>query len=154
MDLEKNIQTVQNALGSSPDLIVRTMVLINEWPIALIYMNGLTDVDMIQSEILGSLIDLKKMKSEFDPSHHDSPLTYLKENILAVGDIGSIQRFSSIFMDLLSGDAILFMHGYTDALRIGVTEQTHRACQTAERSDITKSEYRSQSICGKHLPLS
>ncbi|MEK3915721.1 spore germination protein [Paenibacillus sp. FSL H7-0331] len=126
IDLDINIQTVQNALGSSPDLIVRKMVLINEWRIALIYMNGLTDVDMIQSEILGSLIDLKKMKSEFDPSHHDSPLAYLSENILSVGDIGTIHGLSSIFTNLLSGDAILFMNGYSDGLRIGVTGRKER----------------------------
>jgi spore germination protein KA len=125
-DLEINIQSVQDALGSSPDLIVRKMVLINEWHIALIYMNGLTDVDMIQSEILGSLIDLKKTKSEFDPHHHDSPLSYLKEKSLSVGDISSIQGLSSLFTHLLSGDAILLMNGYADGLRIGVTGREER----------------------------
>ncbi|GFZ77632.1 spore germination protein KA [Paenibacillus marchantiophytorum] len=121
-----NIQTIHNALGGSPDLIIRQMVLINEWQIALFYMNGLTDIDMIQSDIIGSLIDLKKLNTEFDLIDADNPLAYLKEQTLSVGDIGSIQELSSLFTHLLSGDAILLMDGYAEGLRIGVTGREER----------------------------
>lgn len=98
----------------------------NEWRIALLFMNGLADLNMIQSAILDSLIDLNQTKSEFDPSLHDSPLIYLKEKALSVGDISSIQGLSSLFTHLLSGDAILLLNGYAEGLRIGVTGREER----------------------------
>jgi len=125
-DLEINIQTIQNALGGSPDLIIRKLVVVNEWQIALLYISGLSDLDMIQSAILESLIDLKSTVSEFDPIHYDSPLIYLKEEILSVGDVGSIQGLNSLFSHLLSGDAILLLNGCADGLRIGVIGRKER----------------------------
>ncbi|GAA3400569.1 spore germination protein [Paenibacillus hodogayensis] len=119
-DLDSNVTTVQQALGGSPDLIVREMVLADRWRAALLYMNGLTDLTMIQTFVLESLTELSRTKGELDPSFWNAPLAYLK-NTLSVGDIGYIEDEAALFKQLLSGDALLLIDGYAEGLRIGVS---------------------------------
>jgi spore germination protein KA len=125
-DLHTNIRNVQNALGGSPDLIVREMVLVDHWRIALLFMNGLADLNMIQSEVLRSLTGLERVYREQEPSFQDTPLTYLKEKVLAVGDVSYIRGVDTLFTHLLSGDAILLIDGYAEGLRIGVHGREER----------------------------
>lgn len=126
-DLDNNIQHVLEELGGSQDLIVREMVLINEWRAALLYMDGLADISIIHSAVLDSLMSLNQMESEYNQVLHDNPLNYLKEKALTVGDISSINEFGTFFTNLLSGDAILLLDGYADGLRIGVIGREERS---------------------------
>ncbi|MFF2909491.1 spore germination protein [Paenibacillus sp. NPDC057934] len=125
-DLHNNIRSIQEALGSSPDLIIREMVLADQWGVALLYMNGLADRTMIQTAVLKSLTNLGALKPEQESSFREAPLAYLKEKALTVGDIGYIHGIDTLFTHLLSGDAILLLDGYAEGLRIGVTGREDR----------------------------
>ncbi|NUU61712.1 spore germination protein [Paenibacillus agri] len=125
-DLHNNIQSIREALGHSPDLIVREMVLADQWGVALLFINGLADRTMIQTSVLKSLTNLGALKPEQESSFRDAPLIYLKEKALTVGDIGYVNGIDSLFTHLLSGDAILLLDGYREGLRIGVTGREDR----------------------------
>ncbi|WP_341415819.1 spore germination protein [Paenibacillus filicis] len=122
-DLNITLRQIVSIMGQSPDLIVRKMTLANDWQIALLYINGLADLPMIQSAILDSLVN---GKFAYTPSLHGSPLSFLKEKVLTVGDISPIDRLHAIFPYLLSGDAIVLLDGFADGLRIGVTGREER----------------------------
>ncbi|RXZ80121.1 spore germination protein [Paenibacillaceae bacterium] len=119
------IHLVKNAMGGSPDLIVREITLVSGWHAAVIYINGLVDLQMIQSSILDSLLGFAK--NGYNPYVHGSPLNYLKDNVLSVGDIGTIHKQGQLFPHLLCGDAILLLNGYAEGLRIGVIGREERA---------------------------
>ncbi|OBZ10485.1 spore gernimation protein KA [Bacillus sp. FJAT-27264] len=125
-DLQNNIRSIQEALGSSPDLIIREMVLADQWEVALLFMNGLADRTMIQTSVLKSLTNLGALKSEQELSFREAPLAYLKEKALTVGDIGYIHGIDTLFTHLLSGNAILLLDGYAEGLRIGVNGREDR----------------------------
>ncbi|MFC3750137.1 spore germination protein [Paenibacillus sp. GCM10012306] len=125
-DLHNNIRSIREALGDSPDLIVREMVLADHWGVALLYMNGLADRTMIQTAVLKSLTNLGALKPEQESSFRDAPLIYLKEKALTVGDISYLNGIDTLFTHLLSGDAILLLDGYAEGLRIGVTGREDR----------------------------
>ncbi|REK77878.1 spore germination protein [Paenibacillus paeoniae] len=123
-ELHETVQYIKDIMGDSPDLIIRDMTLAQDWHIALLYMNGLADVQMIQTSILNSLIENSSAYNSDQTMH---PLHYMKEKLLSVGDIEWMHHFDTLFTHLLSGDAILLMNGYPDALRIGVTGREERS---------------------------
>ncbi|MFF2019075.1 spore germination protein [Paenibacillus sp. NPDC058177] len=125
-DLHNNIRSIREALGNSPDLIVREMVLADQWGVALLFINGLADRTMIQTSVLKSLTNLGALKPEQESSFREAPLAYLKEKALTVGDIGYVDGIDTLFTHLLSGDAILLLDGYAEGLRIGVTGREDR----------------------------
>ena len=147
--LKENIQHVQQMLGNSSDIVIREILIGKEGPVkaGILYTNGLVDTNSIQNFIMESLmLDINTYQNQMISSHQNV-LQVLKDRILAVGSIKDVTEFSSLFTDLLSGDAILLLDGYAEGLTIcmrgwrdrGVMESTTETVVRGPKEGFTES---------------
>lgn len=133
--LQHNIQTIENALGKSSDIITREIRIGKQGNInaAIFYTDGLTDTASLQNFILETLmIDLKEIDVQEKTSPGQDLISVLKDVAMTVGEIKEITSLEVILTSLLSGDTIFLIDGYAQVLVIsnkqwverGVTEPT------------------------------
>lgn len=133
--LQQNIETIENALGKSSDIITREIRIGKQGDIkaAILYTDGLTDTTSLQNFILETLmIDLNEIDLQEKFSPGQNLISVLKDVAMTVGDIKEITNLEVILTSLLSGDTILLIDGYAQVLVIsnkhwaerGVTEPT------------------------------
>lgn len=118
--LKENMKTVQQSLGGSQDLIVKEMTGGQGWHAALVYMDGLADAQVIHQAVLDFLMsdDRAGLAATIDSSG-GSRLYYLKDAVMAAGEVSVIQQMDDLLLNLLSGQAILLLEGYKECLCIG-----------------------------------
>jgi spore germination protein KA len=122
--LEENINKIKSTLGHSEDIILRRMKLGKEQTIdmALLYTDGLSDIQSIQDFILEPLLlDVRGTEWEKKIVTGEDPLDILQDFILSAGDLQRIADYDELFNTLLSGHAILLLDGCSQGFSIGLT---------------------------------
>ncbi|MEK8132658.1 spore germination protein [Paenibacillus filicis] len=117
-DLNENIREVRDRFGNSEDLIMKSISYGPDSAIALLYIEGLTDTQVVNHAILQMLLSRDREALSVQTKDMPSPLTYIGDEVLTVGGIGLLTDFDSLFLNLLSGDVILLLDGYAEALYI------------------------------------
>lgn len=116
--LAENLTKVKDSLGNSGDLVVRDFKMGKPFlcKVASVYINGLTD-----KEILGNSI-IERMMNDVDIIEKEAPYlpsqlgTYIKEHILTITNVGEVTNFDKLFLHLLSGETIVLVDGWDQAL--------------------------------------
>lgn len=107
--LETNIEQIKLDLNNSSDLIIRFLQISKKNKIALLFLDGLSDRELIEYSIIEALLRLKNYnRSDFD-------LDFLKENILPNPDVSNTKEFATLYNGLLSGDTIILIDGKNEA---------------------------------------
>ncbi len=147
--LQHNIQTIEEALGKSSDIVVRKIRIGKQGNIkaGILYTDGLTDTASLQNFILETLmIDLNNIDLQEKASPEQNLLSVLKDVAMTVGEIKEITSLEVIITSLLSGDTILLIDGYAQVLVIsnkhwierGVTEPTAQTVVRGPREGFTE----------------
>ncbi|WP_240344086.1 spore germination protein [Paenibacillus sp. SYP-B3998] len=118
-ELEENVTAVQDRLGYSQDLVVKIIPNSDRFTIALLYMDGLVDTQVVNQSIVHSLLARNRSTWMAEAAARTSPLLYLQDEVLTVGEIGFFTNMDHLFDRLMSGDVILLMEGYAEGLNIG-----------------------------------
>jgi spore germination protein KA len=84
--------------------------------VALIYINGLADKEIIGSFIIERLMGNVNNTESVDPKSASQLFTYIKENILTVGTVEDITDWNKMLLSLLSGQTILLIDGWNQAI--------------------------------------
>ncbi len=117
-NLQENLQHIKDTLGNSSDLAVREFKIGNSdvYRAAIIYMDGLTDMNIIGHFIIERLMN---NINHSDPVHHLSGMQLfidIKENMLSIGTIEDIADMDKLLHSLLSGQTILLIDGSNQAI--------------------------------------
>lgn len=116
--LQANIRAVQQALGGSKDLIVKTFVSYDGCLMGLLYMEGLADKTFIHETVLTPLLQTERGEDVPVGEDRDERLKELK-NELTAGDIEEIADIDKLLLRLLSGDAIVLLDNCRSGIRVG-----------------------------------
>lgn len=117
--LHEKIQKVKDMLGHSEDLVIREFHIgsIKKYQVGVFYLAGLVDDQAIQNAILKTLMtDIQG--TEMEEKLSKNPLFYLKESVLSIGSIKDITDFDGFIHSLLSGETILFVHGFQQGMAL------------------------------------
>lgn len=129
-NLQQNIQTLKDTLGTSSDIIIREILIGKEGTIkaCIIYTDGLTDTPSLQNFILETLmLDIEKSKLSEVSFPEQNLISVLKDVALTVGEIKETTNLDFLFTSLLSGDTIILIDGYAQALLISNKKWVERA---------------------------
>ena len=124
--LDKNRRTLKKVFSHSDDLIYRDIYLENSnTTLLLVCIDGMVERDLIGEHILTPLqaednkennkIDLKKK---------------ITEKLLTVLEVEVTKDFNKLIRALLSGNTLLFIEGYNQALMIGTTGWEARSIES------------------------
>ncbi|SET25138.1 spore germination protein [Paenibacillus sp. NFR01] len=135
--LDDNIEQLQRMLGASTDLIIRELRLGEKTRLAVFYIDGLINTQVLHHSILFSLQDNKvpEMLQALDP---EQVVEELKTRILLAGDLKIMRQPGGFVHELLSGCVMLMVDGAAAALRIGLPGWEDRAVSEPNSQSVVR----------------
>jgi spore germination protein KA len=130
-NLDKNIKIFRANFGASSDLIIRkfTLGFEKKIPAAIIYIDGLIDKKVLNSNILQTLmIELKKIDNEETALKKDIIET-IYSKILTVTEIKRVKNIYKINQGILSGETAILIEGRNETLLIDTRNWAMRAIE-------------------------
>jgi hypothetical protein len=115
--IDKNKSVLQQALGNSPDVVFRNLLIgKRKVKAVLVFISGLADTASIAENVLKSLTF--EIRSEDLTRSEEIDLELIKENILSVAEITVEYNFEQLLKHILLGDSVLLIDGLETALVI------------------------------------
>jgi spore germination protein KA len=119
-DLQENLALIRTALNDSPDLKIRrfTFYMEAEWQAALVFIDGLVDIKLIQDHILRPLmVETFKTKDRTAPCL-TKDLTWIEEHLITVNSLARVATVTETVKTVLTGDSVLLVAGFTEGVQI------------------------------------
>lgn len=114
-----NISMIKELLGYPNDLIIREFrVGPHKHLCSLISIDGLTNADLLDEEVLRVLLSGTWLATHTVPSEGSALLDLLHQEILSVNSIDRVDSLDQTMLGVLSGIAALLVDGSSDALLI------------------------------------
>ncbi|MEC0236254.1 spore germination protein [Paenibacillus kribbensis] len=117
--LEDNVAQLVQLLGTSNDLITKELQLDESTHIALLYIDGLVDTQVLHNSILFSLQERCAPEQLRDLDAHQK-MELLRKRMLIAGDLSVTNDLKQFVHELLSGNIMVLVDGTSSALRIGL----------------------------------
>ncbi len=115
--LADNQTTMQTIFTNCPDFMYRELKIGQERvPVLLLYMNGLTDEQTVNGDILKSLVNIKSSNIIVSGSN---TIEIIKNIFLEIGNITEITTIGEVEEAVLTGSVVLLLEGTSKALKIG-----------------------------------
>ncbi|MBT2740673.1 spore germination protein [Bacillus sp. ISL-77] len=140
-DLTENIDYIKKTVGNSTDIVIRQFQAgqNGEIKIAIIFTDGLTNSAELQDFVLNTLM-FEIRNAELDSMVFDRSNLFnlVKTQSLPVAGISDIYDFQKLFFHLLSGDSILFIDGYSQAISISLRHWADRGVQEPSSQTVVR----------------
>lgn len=139
ISIDKNLKILKDTLGESSDIIIKDFKFGYNQYIdgALICIDGLTDMDLINNSILKPLMFDTTYKLNIDDQNclnFDNINSYF----LAAGEVKSIKTMKELLLDLLAGNTIILIDGSIEALSIGVRKWDKRGVDEPINENVVR----------------
>ncbi|MDR3587102.1 MAG: spore germination protein [Desulfosporosinus sp.] len=114
--LAENLTTIQTIFANCTDLIYRDLKIGQEQvPVLLVYLNGITDEQTVNQDILKSLLNMRDSNLEASGSNN---IQKIRNLFLEIGNITEISTSGEIVDAVLTGNVVLLLEGAAQALKI------------------------------------
>ncbi|SMB92303.1 spore germination protein KA [Thermanaeromonas toyohensis ToBE] len=131
--LKDNLHYLKEAFGPSNDLIIREIEVKGQ-KLALVYLESMIDRDVIQRDILPSLMRLPGDQVALNEIN----LPKLMRESLPIGNLKEHSSWQGVFYGLLDGQVALLMDGYSLALLLGADSWEKRAVTEPEIETVIR----------------
>lgn len=126
--LKRNIDAVTTEFGESCDLIVREFSFGKEGDVkaALVFLDGMADMSLINDDVIKPLMYDSRF---FYPGKtlHIPNMDKIRDGLLSVGEVKTVRTLDEAAEACLSGDAVLLVDGFGEALGISARGWEKRA---------------------------
>jgi hypothetical protein len=131
-DLQQNISNLNILLDKCSDAIMRPFAFGSKktTKCLLLYFDGLADKAQIEDHILKNLLMELNMLNEDSLTQEGSLLDFIKERVLSLSSIKVVASFEELSHSMNSGDAIIMIDGYKQALAAGTRFWKTRAIES------------------------
>ncbi|MET3698460.1 spore germination protein KA [Bacillus oleivorans] len=115
VSLSANLDIIRKRTGNSPDVVFRELKIGRnpEVPIAIVYLEGLSDHKTINDFLIESIMQSKTLQEELA---QQDVFEIMKKQVIALGTVTVIHDWNELFSSLMSGQAIIFIDGKGAAL--------------------------------------
>ena len=131
-DLEENLAVIRKRLGNTSDLIIRKgKIGVLNHPFALIYLKGLINEDLVNTNILRVL--------ELNKKHIESNLFDTVYNeIISIAEIDKQKDINQVIKQLLAGNTAFFLEGEKEVILIGASGLEYRAIEEPKSESVIR----------------
>lgn len=139
LSIEANMKFIKNSLGESSDIIIKEFKFGYNQYIhgALLCIDGLVDMDMINSSILKPLMFDTTYKLKVDDESHLNFET-INSNFLSTGEVKTVAMMEDLLHDLISGNTIVLVDGTKEALNIGTRKWDKRGIEEPASENVVR----------------
>ncbi len=137
-NLKANLDSIKKELNSSSDLIIKEFTIDGpEKDIgAVVFIDGLTDKKQIEWSILRPLmLTSESVREKTDPQGR---LEYIASRVITIGEINREFDFDRIISAILSGNTVLLVNGYNEALVVATPGWEKRGIEQPDSEVIVK----------------
>lgn len=130
-NLQQNMQMIKQALGQSPDVIVREIRIGSTGiPGAIAYVDNLVDKQTIQSEVLRSVIfELSDWEKISGQVIQQQIIFNLEKRGVTAGETKTGKSLDELSLFVLSGDTVLLIDGIREFIIIGTRKYPTRSIE-------------------------
>lgn len=140
-DLDENIDLLRKVFGQSDDVVVRDFHIAGQGHLraAIIYIDGLTDRNVIDEYILGVLMsDLEgKLPSE-DMQGSETLFNWIKNSTLTINELGQTDKLRKVVDSILSGDCAILLDRVNQALLANAKGWDKRGVQEPQTEAVVR----------------
>ncbi|MEF2965972.1 spore germination protein [Paenibacillus sp. M1] len=127
MKLDQTIGTIRSLMGHSSDLIVRELVICRHIHTALIYLDGMTDVETIQGYIISPLLQCRE---------EEVSLTMLGEQVIQASEVHIAASLEIAVDQILAGSLLILMDGEAAGLVVSAAKWEDRAVEDSKTQPV------------------
>ncbi|MBW4841658.1 MAG: spore germination protein [Paenibacillaceae bacterium] len=124
--LQQDIRTLKGILDRSADIQFRYLEIGARLHGVLVFVNGLTNQDLINAHVVKPLIEMSSGQPDSPP---EELAAFLKNRVLSVGQITTPQQVYELVDDILSGSTVLLVDGMKQALSISAVQWDKRSVE-------------------------
>ncbi|WP_040197213.1 spore germination protein [Candidatus Soleaferrea massiliensis] len=138
LDLNSNLDTLRKIFSISSDIVIREFAFGQKPQIhaALIYVDGLVDKATINQSIIKPLMyDSRTICSE---ETHKENIDHIKTTLLSVGEVKQITSINKLVDGCMSGDTILLINGFDEALVMSTRAWETRGVQEPQTENVVR----------------
>ncbi|MDQ0900276.1 MULTISPECIES: spore germination protein [unclassified Paenibacillus] len=133
--LQENLATIQTILHHPSDLLIRQFTISKEqYPCALVSIDGLVDIAMINEQLLSPMLH------SFDRpvSSSSDLLNILKQQILTAYELNTVELLDDALMAILSGDTLLLINNLAQCIIISSCGWKTRSIEEPQTESIIR----------------
>lgn len=116
-DLDENLGIIDEYLSDCEDIITRKFYMDSQkkHKMAIIYIDGLADTNLLQEEILKPLmVDARQFELEYSVGTNFYKM--VKQGLVTAGDIKEVDNFGELILAILSGDTVLMLDKFDKSI--------------------------------------
>ncbi|WP_410769050.1 spore germination protein [Fontibacillus sp. BL9] len=129
-DLQQNIGSIRSILGHSSDLNVRELTIGGRLRTALIYLDGMADVQTIQGYIISPLLELS--------GQEDISLSMLADHVIQASEVYWAMDLKEAVEQILAGDLLMLLEGEASGLLISIAKWEERSVDESKTQPVVK----------------
>ncbi|GAA4853175.1 spore germination protein GerLA [Paenibacillus vulneris] len=160
VDIQVNLDHIGHKLGFPSDLVVKEFKLGSIHSCAILCIDGLVNRDLINGQILKSLLISLEDSNRIVPAEGDAFISFMRLELLPLHSIMEVSGMGDVLNAILSGDTALLIHGSSKALVIGtkgwksrgVDEPETEALIRGPREGFTEDICTTTSLIRRRLP--
>ncbi|UNT71698.1 spore germination protein (plasmid) [Bacillus sp. N447-1] len=128
-DLSQNIEQLRIIFDRSSDIVYREFRLGEMQKGMLIFLDGLTDIELIDDDVIKPLLEYGKDSLSSSMLHFEELETILRNQVISAAQISSGAKLQEVIDHVLSGDAALIFDGTGQSLFISARAWESRAIE-------------------------
>ncbi len=122
ISLEHNLNSIREDLGNSDDIVIRPIRLAGGVAAAVVFTEGLANVQFISEFILESAMKdstVERADTQESAPAPDSAMRQLELVAIAMGELEYVHVFKAVYQVLLSGNTLVLIDGLDKAVAVG-----------------------------------
>ncbi|GAA0364453.1 spore germination protein [Bacillus horti] len=139
--IEENLEMVRKVFGESDDVVLREFNIATESRLraAIVYIDGLTDRNVIDEYILGGLmIDLEGKLNEEEGRSPEHLFNWIKDKGLTINEVGQTNKLRKLIDSILSGDCVILFDRVDTALLANAKGWEKRGVQEPQTESVVR----------------
>lgn len=138
-ELQQNLQAIKDMTGNSSDIIIRMLKssIAEGIKIAIVYLSGLTDIHVINNDIISPLQSHIENKSKQKETALDS-ITMIKESILNIGSVKDIGSLEELTTALFVGNTVILMDGCIQGISASSSKVEQRGVEEPTSQSVIR----------------
>lgn len=124
--LEHNIAEIKSLTGDSSDIIIRLFRGPGGLPMAVVYINGLTDSALINDNIMKPVMSANEFDGEM-PSESDELFHLIQDRIVTVCAASDIEDWDALILSIHNGNTIILGEGWNRGIAASTAKWEQRS---------------------------
>ncbi|MDN5362831.1 MAG: spore germination protein [Moorella sp. (in: firmicutes)] len=127
-ELKLNLEQLKQIFAKCSDVVRRDFYLGQVIKVALFYVDGLADKNLIE-DILVRTLQQAPPKIARDLADKSQDLTTVMESVMPLTDVAICDNMAAVVKHVLNGDTVLLLDGFSKALALSTRSWEHRAIE-------------------------